>query len=55
MLIPDPSTIHAVGEQISSGADVKPETVSELLQRTAQAWQDDREKIAYLESLLLRK
>jgi hypothetical protein len=54
MLIPDPSTIHTVGEQIESGADVKPAVVSELLLRTAQAWQADREKIAYLESLLLR-
>lgn len=55
MIVPSPQRVHEIGEQIANGAAVKPEVVSALLQDVANAWQADLQKIAYLESLLLRK
>lgn len=34
---------------------MKPELLSQVLLESAQAWHTDQQKIAYLESLLLRK
>lgn len=52
---PTPHNLAALGEQIGKGASLKPELLSGLLVDSAEAWKADQEKIAYLESLLLRK
>lgn len=52
---PTPHNLAALGEQIGKGASLKPELLSEMLVDSAAAWKADRDKIAYLESLLLRK
>lgn len=50
-----PHNLAALGDSIGKGADLKPELLSETLVDSAAAWKADQDKIAYLESLLLRK
>ena len=54
-IAPCPHNLSDLGKSIGDGACVKPELLSELLMDSAKEWHADQEKIAYLESLLLRK
>lgn len=54
-IVPNPHDLAALGDQIGKGASLKPELLSGSLLDAAKEWHADREKIAYLESLLLRK
>ncbi|OZI59932.1 hypothetical protein [Bordetella genomosp. 11] len=55
VFVPSPCVLQTTGERIAEGASIPPDDLAALLKAAANQWQADQGKIAYLESLLLRK